>query len=178
MEQINEEIQSLPGEEWKEIPGFPFQYISNLGRVTNYTGGLRSTFLMGRKNHKYVHVHLYNGKESKNKSVHRLIAEAFVPNTQNKPYVNHINGIKTDNRPENLEWCTQLENVRHSISIGTYALGEKHSHAKLTNDQVREIREIRISNPDITIKELSKKYGINPGGMSRVCSGVHYKNVV
>lgn len=128
---------------WKEIKGFEKYEISNLGRV-------RRLYKQGYKYRKpvsqngYNHVTLSkNGAWSKFQ-IHRLVAELFIPNPKNKPCVNHINGIKTDNRVENLEWCTYSENEKHSFD----KLG------KITNGIIR--RKIPL-NKISYIKELNKK---------------------
>jgi hypothetical protein len=67
---------------------------------------------------RYLYVGLYDKPRKLLAPVHRLVAEAFIPNPDNKPEVNHINGIKTDNRAENLEWVTRKENEAHAFRIG------------------------------------------------------------
>jgi antitoxin component HigA of HigAB toxin-antitoxin module len=73
--------------------------------------------------------------------VHRLVAQAFIPNPENKPTVNHINGDKSDNRVENLEWMTRSEQTQHAISTGliTYTYGEDHHTSKLTKKDIETI---------------------------------------
>ena len=92
---------------------------------------------------------------------HRIVAQAFLDNTDNKPYVNHINGVKTDNRLSNLEWCTPIENNRHAIKIGLSKSweGEKNYKAKLTWQQVIEVRAL-YGGGFMTKKQLSEKYNI------------------
>lgn len=89
----------------------------------------------------YIHTGLMVGKKQKRYLVHRLVAMAFIPNTLNKPFINHINGIKSDNRVENLEWVTRSENAKHSFAIGLQSnKGEKHPTHKITQEQADEIR--------------------------------------
>lgn len=96
---------------------------------------------------------LVNVGDYKNKQllVHRMVAEAFIPNPENKPQVNHKNGDKTDNRVENLEWVTASENVKHAYR----ELGIHPWNRKLTDEQVRAIRDDNRLH-----REIAEDYGI------------------
>ena len=83
-----------------------------------------------------------NGKEKRDYyKVHRMVAETFIPNPDNLPQVNHKNGIKTDNRVENLEWCDGSYNIKHAYANGLIPRGEKHYLAKLSDIEVKYIRQ-------------------------------------
>lgn len=104
---------------WRDIEGFiGFYQVSNFGRVRSLdrfcNGRKRKGSIMAFTERKgYLYVHLRNGEISKSYSVHRLVAQAFIPNPDNLPQVNHINEDKTDNRVENLEWCTTTYNLNY-----------------------------------------------------------------
>ena len=107
---MNEEI-------WKPIKDYEGHYeISNQMNVKSLKRGKEKLLKLAKSGNGYFIVDLYKkGYKNKICLVHRLIAEAFIPNPENKPTVNHINGDKADNRIENLEWATDSEQQLHAI---------------------------------------------------------------
>ena len=122
----------------------------------------------------YLRVDLTINGKAKHYPIHRLVAQAFLPNPGNKPEVNHRNGVKTDNRVENLEWVTHAENKRHAYDVGLQIApqGETSCLAKLTNEQTAYIRD----NPDnLTGRALAEMFGVDATTISRVQLGKTYK---
>lgn len=124
--------QSFDDEVWLPIPGYETRYlISNKGRVMRISRNCHPTLGMIKKTDKhflmrgngspegYRTVDLYGGDgNSRQKSVHRLVAEAFIPNPENKPTVDHINGVPWNNNVENLRWATYIEQQQTVASLG------------------------------------------------------------
>lgn len=115
------DIIDIEGEFWREIHEYNGAYmISNKGRVksTNYNHtGKEQLLKLNKDLNGYIKVELCKNNIKKKWFVHRLVAFSFIENIYNKPFINHINGVRADNRCENLEWCTAKENMYHSLHI-------------------------------------------------------------
>lgn len=155
--------KDLAGEIWVPVKGYEGLYeISNLARVKTLAKvhGRQTFAWVGLLNQKFTSYGYYSVSLSRNKKVyqvgvHRLIAIAFILNPENKPYINHKNGIKTDNRIENLEWCTNDENITHGVKIGSFHKGENARDAKLKNQEV-----VAILTSELPHKELAERFNV------------------
>ena len=102
---------------WKQIKEYPRYSVSNLGRVKNNNTDKVLKGYMDFKGYQRVCIHCRGEGIRKDLKVHRLVAEAFVPNPDNKPQVNHIDGNKQNNAASNLEFCTNQENQLHAYRV-------------------------------------------------------------
>ena len=148
-------------EVWKDIPGAPLggYQVSDLGRVI---GPKKRILKPGKHSGGYLFIGIYDKGKATYIDVHRLVAIVFVPNPNNYEYVNHINGIKTDCRATNVEWCTAKENTAHARKTGLINdYGENSKNSKLTEEHVREIRASPLSGRILGLKYNVHKDYIN-----------------
>ena len=173
--------EDLPHEIWRGIEGYGGLYeISNLGRVKSLWRK-EARILRPKIYRGYSNVVLSKGHAGKRHwSVHVLVAQAFIPNPDDKPEVNHLKGRKSDNRVSELEWATSSENKRHAWRIGLCKpkRGTKSHRAKFTAEQVRYIREHYIPrDPKFGINALARKFKVGSAAIFNVVHRLRYKDV-
>lgn len=168
-------------EEWRDVIGYEEYFqVSNLGRIYSKRTSkiLKQTIC---KTGYYTVATKIGGRNGKSLcfKVHRLVAEAFIYNLENKPFVNHKDGNKLNNSQENLEWCTQSENVLHALEIGLLKplKMEDSPSAKLNVDLVNAIR-LEYKETKTTHRKLAEKYGVGKTTIQNILAGERWNNSV
>lgn len=166
-------------EQWRPVVGWEGSYeVSNLGRVRGVTriitfsNGAKPRVLKGTlikpfpMHTGYLKVAFNRHSRKKNKTVHRLVAEAFIPNPENKPHINHLDGDKTNNRVDNLEWCTRVENMRHCHEVLKKGSRPKRPIRCVETGETYESLHAAARAKNILVKNLprSLKKGRTTGG--------------
>ena len=172
--------EPIKGEEWRQAVGFSEKYwVSNMGRIFTASAHNKPnnpaimkparSFDKRRGTWEYCKTAL----DGHTIVVHRVVATTWVPNPENKPFVNHINGNKADNRAENLEWCTTSENLLHAYRTGLEkkVLGQKHHAAKLTNEQVRQFKWEWAHDRKMSRKKYAEKLGVTEATIKDIIRG-------
>lgn len=164
---------------WKDVLGYENLYkVSNLGNVKSLKRivkrSLKGDLLINEKILKpgnkdgYMQVSLCNNGVKKNYKIHRLVAQAFIENKNNKPIINHIDGKRHNNKVENLEWCTQSENIVHAYKIGN----KKPINSKAYNKNLCYKIINTVTNEKYkTITQAAKKYNIKRTTLNAMLAG-------
>lgn len=171
-------------EKWLPCPGFENSYeVSNYGKVRSidrYISG-RSGLVKGQLIHSdlnqkgYPQLRLYKNNTKYVRNQHRLLTLAFIPNPNNLPQVNHIDGDKLNNHISNLEWISNSDNMSHAYKLGLRSsIGENNSNCKITDNQVTHIK--LIYNTGKSSKYISEELDIKLHIVRQIISGKSWKS--
>lgn len=166
-------------ERWLAVPDFADYEVSDGGRVRRVVAKERAPAKVLRQfddGYGYRRLVLRRDGRSVSIKAHRLVALAFIRNPNALPQVNHKNGVRSDNRVENLEWVTNQGNARHAIDVldhrPTVQRGESNGCAKVTADTVQEMRAMRSGG--MTFKAIGERVGITKQGAWAACTGKNW----
>lgn len=156
-------------EVWKDIEGYEGLYhVSNLGRVKSLKFNKIRVLKPFKGGTGYLKVQLYRNNIQTNYAVHRLVAQAFIPNPEKKPEVNHINEIKADNRVENLEWMTFKENCNYGTRNQRVSKSNKNNPKRSNLVNQYDLEWNLIASYE-SASEATRQTGIARSSISDVC---------
>ena len=189
LEQLGIDIPCLSNELWKYVPNSDNRYlVSNYGRIltTGYKGGKKCSIMKPAKdNQGYLRTMLKLNGRVRTIKVHRIVAQTWIPNEENKLQVNHKNFDRSDNRVENLEWMTPKENCLYSFNAGriirpvctNFVKGEQIGTSKLTELEIKEIRQ-KFKPRVYTREMLGKEYNVAPATIKDIILKKSWKHVL
>lgn len=159
---------------WKRVKDYPKYLISNEGDVKSLW--IEKILKPSRDKGGYLRIWLYNTKEDKRIiSISRLVAQEFIPNPHNLPQVNHKDGVKSNNKSSNLEWCTGSYNTKHAFDIGLCThKGTNNSNAKLTENDIHVIRSLFDKMTSI---KIAKEFNVSSAMISCIKQGKNWAHV-
>lgn len=175
-EQLNNfQLEDLPGEIWADIEGYENLYkVSTRARVKSLHKGKFKILKQFFNENDYPIVSLNKNGKARTRLVHRLVAEAFIPNLENKPEVDHIDANKANACVENLRWVTSKENSQAAIASGHHKIGTESPLAKLNEDEVKYIREsFTPYDRRYGIRALAREFNVS---LATIADIVHYRN--
>lgn len=172
-------VLDMLGEIWKDVNKFLGLYqISTEGRIKSFHRGKVKIIEPNTNEDGYLNIGLYKDGKTITYAVHRLVAEAFIPNPLNLPEVDHRDNNPANNRVTNLRWCTRKQNMAYAVENGVYKFGDDHPRSKLTVEKVREIREKYIPrSKKFGIKALAEEYGVSRSTIENVVYNQVWKHV-
>ena len=159
----------------KQIKGFEDYYVDTEGRVwTNKSGEMKER--KPKKTKKgYLQIGLWKNNKQKTAKVHRLVAMTFLDNPENYEQVNHKNGIKTDNRLENLEWCSPSQNIEHALTEHLFSKGSKHYKSVFTEQDVLDIIK-RLEKGERQI-DIAREYKVSRSAIWGIKYKINWKHL-
>lgn len=165
-----EKVKDLEGELWKPVVGWENSYeVSNLGRIKSLirntrTWKIRKETIMTPHISTYIQVKLSNESKSRMPLLHRLIAEAWIPNPNPEYFkvVDHIDFDKLNNKVENLRWVSQSMNIKHTYKAGrSKAVENGRSKSKINLEIAQEIRKFNSENTFLSQQQIGEKFGVS-----------------
>ena len=180
-------VESLPGEIWKDIPGFDAYYqVSNHGRVRSHQQSgphprypnftrtvLQKLMKLKVATNGYMMINLTVDKVQTTHCVHKLVCAAFFGPRPYKIVINHKDGVKANNILINLEYVTYSENSKHAFSMGLTHSNRRRCNCLLSDDQVRDMRRLYSEGTKMT--DIAKRFNYNHQWVRGVVNGKKYK---